>query len=213
MTSVTAAMPPLEAESTRPESRAPNGRTVLIHLAAVQAVWLGSDRVRDLLGRKLEARARLEVPPVDAGDENQRSQEEQRAADDMCDLPTVGSRVAKRCDCAGCCHEEEAKLGEPTPSMMGDPEQGGPDHSPLRLARSRRSCKRVRRCAVRSGPSGTRRSGAASQRRAQDRPRCSHVWQKARQIQARKSLQRFPPARSPTRQSGRLCGVREQGDS
>ena len=42
MTSVTAAVPPLEAESTRSESRGPNGRTVVIHLVALQAVWLAA---------------------------------------------------------------------------------------------------------------------------------------------------------------------------
>lgn len=49
MTSVIAATPPPEAESTPVEAeftrlgaREPNGRTVVIHLVAVQAVWLAA---------------------------------------------------------------------------------------------------------------------------------------------------------------------------
>ena len=42
MTSVTAAGPPREAESVRSEPIGPNSRTVGIHLAALQAVWLAA---------------------------------------------------------------------------------------------------------------------------------------------------------------------------
>ena len=42
MTSVTAGAPPLEAESTGSDSREPNGRIVLIHIATVQLVWLAA---------------------------------------------------------------------------------------------------------------------------------------------------------------------------